>query len=164
MIRTTCLEMIEQRGFTITEDLEDYILGEKGDDAILVFFDASQKLDTGKVTLYIAKMKEMDVKACIIVYKDSVTCPAKKVIDELQEYNIEIFKETSLRYNITKHRLVPKHKALSKSESTEFKKNYGNKIPVLLKTDPIARFYNFQKGEIIRVDRNDGTVTFRIVK
>lgn len=166
MIRTTCREMIEQRGFDIVEDIEEYIFAEKGEggDAVAVFFDLSQKLDTDKVKLYIAKMKELEIKACIIVYRDSVTPPAKKVIEELQEYNIEIFKETSLRYNITKHRLVPRHSALSKSETNDFKKKYGIKIPVLLKADPIARFYNFQKGEIIRIDRNDGTVTFRIVK
>lgn len=166
MIRTTCREMVEQRGFEVIEDVEEYIFAEKGEggEAIAVFFDTSQKLDTDKVKLYIAKMKELEIKACVIVYRDTVTPPAKNVIEELQEFNIEIFKETSLRYNITKHRLVPRHSTLPKAEAIEFKKKYGVKIPVLLKTDQVARFYNFQKGEIIRIDRNDGTVSFRIVK
>ena len=165
IIRNTCLEMIQQRGFNVCENIEEYIIGEKSNgDAIAVFFDDSQKLDTDKVKLFIAKMKELGLKACIIVYKEAVTAPAKKVIDELQEYGIEIFKESSLRYNITKHRLVPKHSVLSKSGITEFKKNHGIKIPVLMKTDPIVRFYNFQRGDIVRIDRNDATVTFRIVK
>lgn len=163
-IRNTCREMLDQRGFSIVDDCEEYLLGEKSEtDAIAVFFDTSQKLDTDKVKIYISKMKEFELKACIIVCKDDTTAPAKKVIEELQEYKIEVFKEESLRYNITKHRLVPKHTQLSRSEATEFKKKYGTKIFVLLKTDPIAQFYNFQKGDIIRVDRPDGVV-FRIVK
>jgi DNA-directed RNA polymerase I, II, and III subunit RPABC1 len=157
--------MLEQRGFSIEEETDDMIIGVRQTDYdIVVFFDVSQKLDTDKVKVFIAKMKELDLSNCIIVYKDSVTSPAKKVIEELQEFKIEIFKETELRYNITKHRLVPKHSALSKSECINFKKQYGIKIPVLLKTDAVAKFYNFQKGEIIKVERRDGTVTFRIVK
>lgn len=163
-VRTTCLEMLDQRGFAIAEDCEEYILGEKSEtDAIAVFFETSQKLDTDKVKLYISKMKELDLNACIIVCKDDITAPAKKVIEELQEFKIEIFKETALRYNITKHRLVPKHTLLSKSEAQDFKRKYGTKIFVLLKTDPIAQFYNFQRGDIVRIDRSDGVV-FRIVK
>ena len=163
-VRNTCLEMLDQRGFAIAEDCEEYIIGEKSEsEAIALFFESSQKLDTDKVKIYISKMKELLLNACIIVCKDDITAPARKVVDELQEYKIEIFKETSLRYNITKHRLVPKHTLLSKAEAQDFKKNYGIKIFVLLKTDPIAQFYNFQRGDIVRIDRADGVV-FRIVK
>ena len=164
-IRQTCVEMLEQRGFTIQEEDEEMIIGiREFDYDVVVFFDLSQKLDTNKIKVVISKMKDLEFKNCIIVYKESVTSPARKVIDELQEYKIEIFKETELRYNITKHRLVPKHSALSKAETADFKKQYGIKIPVLLKTDAVAKFYNFQKGEIIKIERTDGTVSFRIVK
>lgn len=164
-IRQTCVEMLEQRGFTIDEEDDEMIIGIRDSDYdIVVFFDCSQKLDTDKVKVFIAKMKELELRNCIIVYKESVTAPARKVIEELQEYKIEIFKETELRYNITKHRLVPTHSALTKAESIEFKKQYGVKIPVILKTDAVAKFYNFQKGEIIKIERTDGTVSFRIVK
>ena len=164
-IRRTCVEMLEQRGFTIDEEDDDMIIGVRESDYnVIVFFDISQKLDTDKVKIFIAKMKELDFRNCIIVYKESVTSPARKVIEELQEYKIEIFKETELRYNITKHNLVPKHISLSKAETIEFKKQYGVKIPVLLKTDAVAKFYNFQKGEIVKIERTDGTVSFRIVK
>lgn len=164
-IRQTCVEMLEQRGFSIDEEDDEMIIGVRDSDYdIVVFFDCSQKLDTDKVKVFIAKMKELELRNCIIVYKESVTAPARKVIEELQEYKLEIFKETELRYNITKHRLVPTHSALTKAESIEFKKQYGVKIPVILKTDAVAKFYNFQKGEIIKIVRTDGTVSFRIVK
>ena len=96
---------------------------------------------------------------------------AKKVVEELPKssegknnYIIELFEHKTLRYNITKHRLVPKHTALSKKASHQFKEKYGTKIPILLRTDPIVQFYNFQRGDIIRIDRQDGFVTFRIIK
>ena len=109
-------------------------------------------------------MKDLNLVHAIIIYKDSVTHVAKKVIDDLQGITIELFDEKTLRYNITKHRLVPQHTPLTKTESMEFRKKYGVKLPVILKSDPIAHFYNFQKGDIIRIDRPDGYVSFRIVK
>ena len=165
VIKITCIEMLKQRGFTIEEEDNELIIGIRDDDYdIVVFFDNSQKLDTDKVKVFISKMKELDLRNCIIVYKGGVTPPAKKVIEELQEYKIEIFKESELRYNITKHRLVPKHFVLSKSDIAEFKKLHGIKIPVILKTDAVSKFYNFQRGEIVKIVRQDGTVSFRIVK
>ena len=89
---------------------------------------------------------------------------AQKVVSDIQDMRIELFPLESLRYNITKHRLVPKHTQLSKSESKKFKDAYGVKIPILLRTDPIVRFYDFQKGSVIKIERPYGLISYRIVK
>jgi len=69
-----------------------------------------------------------------------------------------------LLYNITKHRLVPKHRCLSVYETATFKRKYGVKIPVLLQTDAVVKFYNFKPNDIIEITRADGIVMYRIVK
>ena len=62
-IRNTCREMLDQRGFDIVEECDEYFIGEKSEiDAIAIFFDTSQKLDTDKVKIYISKMKEFEQK------------------------------------------------------------------------------------------------------
>ena len=161
-VRQTCTEMLEQRGYIIT-DLELF-KGECGNKTIIVFFNACAKLNVEKVQEYISALQQADIHHCIIIYKNSITPVAKKVIEELVDFKLECFDEKTLRYNITKHSLVPKHSALSKKANDEFKKKYGIKIPVLLKTDPVCRFYNFQRGDIIKVIRMDGFVSYRIVK
>ena len=92
---------------------------------------------------------------------------AKKVIEEANDLIIELFQEEELQYNITKHYLVPKHE-LSYPKGTkiskDFKDKYGDKFPVLLKTDPVARFYGYNKGDIIKITRKGGYVTYRFVK
>ena len=172
-VRKTCIEMLQQRGYdTITQNEDASIVGTKSgqNDTIAIFFNPSLKLDVERVKEYITLMVDSDIHHSIIVYKDSVTPVARKVIEELPKSAdthgllIELFEEKSLRYNITKHRLVPKHTALSKSESADFRTKYGTKIPVLLKIDPVVRFYNFQRGDVIRIDRVDGYVSFRLVR
>ena len=77
---------------------------------------------------------------------------------------IELFNVDDLQFNITKHILVPLHKKLNKEECKEFKEQYGSSIPVLLKSDPVCRFYNFQKGDIIQITRRNSFVSYRIVR
>ena len=168
-VRKTCVEMLQQRGYSILRDDEDGLVGEK-EALICVFFNESLKLDVERVKEYISLMTESEIHHSIVVFKDSVTPVARKLVEELPKcvetsgYLIELFEASTLRYNITTHRLVPKHTALSKAEGAAFREKFGLKIPVLLKMDPIARFFNFQRGDIIKIERNCGFVSFRIVK
>ena len=112
-------------------------------------------------------LKKMDVSHCIIVYRDSATPVAKKIVEESKDINIELFTEEELQYNITKHYLVPKHELEYKKGTVacaNFKKKYGDDIPIIMKSDPISRFYGYERGDIIKVTRKNGYVMFRIVK
>ena len=46
----------------------------------------------------------------------------------------------------------------------QIKEKYGDTFPSLLKSDPISRFYGYNKGDIIKVTRKNGIVIHRIVK
>ena len=164
-----CLEMFEQRGYEIVEQDDERILAIKEDgNQICAFISKNMtKFNVDRIQEYISMIKKMDIWHCIIVYKDSATPIAKKVVEDSKEIIIELFNEDELQYNITKHFLVPLHELLYKKKSKEcdtFKKKYSDKFPVILKTDPIARFYFYDKGDIIRITRKDGYITYRIVK
>ena len=44
------------------------------------------------------------------------------------------------------------------------KKKYGTKIPILKLDDPISRFYNYKKGDIIEITRYDNNICHRMIK
>lgn len=168
----TCIEMIEQRGYEIIDQDEERILASretksKKEDQICVFLTNTPKFNVESIQEYISMMKKMEVDHCIIVYRDSATPVAKKIVDETKDMTIELFTEDELQYNITKHVLVPKHELAFRKGTvgcSNFKKNYGDNIPVLMKSDPISRFYGYERGDIIKVTRKNGFVAFRIVK
>ena len=84
----------------------------------------------------------------------------------MHNYEFELFDHKELMYNITKHVLVPLHRLLTfENEEKEiiFKEKF-KKICTIQKTDPVAKFYNFKKGDIIEVKRQNGYVAYRIVK
>jgi len=160
----TCLEMFQQRGYTIIDHDEDRINAVKEDGRQICAFMADiQKFNVNRVQEYISFMNQLETKHGIIVYKDNATPMAKKVVDNSQDILIELFTEEELQYNITKHRLVPKHERLSSEEALAFKVRFGKKFPSLLRSDPVCRFYGYNRGDIIKITRKDGIV-YRIVK
>ncbi len=70
--------------------------------------------------------------------------------------------------NITKYHLQPLFNKLLDEEAKDFKKKYikckienGKKIilqsfPSMSKSDPIARFFKYQSGDVIKITNKDG--------
>jgi len=169
----TCVEMIEHRGYIIIDQDDERILATrenritKKEEQICVFITNTSKFNVESIQEYISMMKKMDVWNCIIVYRDSATPVAKKIIEETKDMNIELFTEDELQYNITKHVLVPKHEIAFKKGTVgcvNFKKKYTDNIPIILKSDPVSRYYGYEKGDIIKITRRNGFVVFRVVK
>lgn len=136
-------------------------------DFMVVFFLHKQKINTVQIQNYICQIRDLDINHCIIVYEDTITPVAKKIINETSSYKIELFEMEELQSNITKHYLVPKHSIAYKKGCegySEFIKKFGTKFPILLKNDPVAKFYNYGVGDIIKIQRKDGFVIYRIVK
>src|SRR5436309_2537659 len=74
----------------------------------------------------------------------------------------QIFFEDDLTYNLTHHISVPEHEYLSPTEA-EAKliemKTTRFQLPLLKITNPIARYYGWEVGDIIRIHRYDTEVS-----
>jgi DNA-directed RNA polymerase I, II, and III subunit RPABC1 len=165
---STITEMILQRGYKVISEEDGNIIAETEiGEQMLVFTKPVIKFNVDRIKEHISVLDKMKMKHCVVVYIDSITPPTKKLVKNSVDMKIEIFTQKELQYNITKHRLVPKHERLSEEEANEFKKKFGIKFPSILLTDPITRFYNYQRGDVIKITRlsNRGKhVSYRIVK
>ena len=161
----TCLEMLYQRKYEISEKGEDSIIAVKPDgNEVVVFFSNHPKFNVKNIQTYITTMDSMEIFHSIIVYIDGITAFTKKAIEQSLEMTFELFAVEDLQYNITKHRLQPKFEVLSDTDATKFKAKYGTRFNIIRKDDPIAKFYYYQKGDIIQVIRKNGYVNYCIVK
>jgi DNA-directed RNA polymerase I, II, and III subunit RPABC1 len=73
--------------------------------------------------------------------------------------NLHIFELSEILINITKHSLVPKHEIISdEAEISEIVKRYNLKsrhqLPLILKTDPVARYFAMKPGQLARITRD----------
>ena len=161
--KSTCMEMLQQRGYTLCNDAK--LKAEKNNgEFMVVYFHDAPKLNIKDMSKYMTMMNDEGVNHSIIVFMDSVTSMTSKSIDQSIDMKMELFSMEELQINVTKHRLQPsRFDRLSKTESLEFKKKYGYKFPIMKSSDPIARFYDYDKGDIIQVTQRNGLVNFRIV-
>ena len=160
-----CEQMFEQRGYNIVEKDDERILAIKEDGKQICAFinKSSAKFNVERIQECISMMKEMDVWHGLIVYSDTATPVAKKIVEESKKMQIELFHEKELQYNLTKHCLVPLHTLKYKKDSEEAKEFKKNKYPIISIKDPVTKFYNWSLGDIIEVTRKDNVIMYRIV-
>jgi DNA-directed RNA polymerase I, II, and III subunit RPABC1 len=58
-------------------------------------------------------LKQQSIMKGILIYQKNLTPSASKVVQEMApKYQLELFQESELLVNITKHILVPEHQVL----------------------------------------------------
>jgi len=160
----TCIEMLEQRGYNVIDKDVIIIAIKPNGEQMAVIFNNSEKFDTKGIKEVIHIMTEIEVEHVIIVYKNDVTSATKCIISNSGKKQIELFSRDDLKYNITKHCLQPQFERLSDQESVKFKQQYGTTFGTLRVDKPISRFYDYKRGDVIRITRKDGYINYRIVK
>lgn len=98
----------------------------------------------------------------ILVVKEALTQNNTKFIDALDpKPNVQIFEIKRLQFNISKHSLVPKHEVISEQEEKQILQEYSLKtkgqLPIILKTDAMAKYLNLKSGDIVRITRTSET-------
>ena len=83
---------------------------------------------------------------------------------------MEVFRKQELGFCVPYHCLVPPHVALTnaeKRELLEFLKCRSCSLPKLKESDPVAKYYRFPLGTVVKIDRSIGGIEcdtyFRVV-
>jgi DNA-directed RNA polymerase subunit H (RpoH/RPB5) len=131
-----------------------YVLDEK--------FKKSKKLSTQIDEIY--DTYELSKNDCLIIFNiDIILNEEVKTNNVLVRYINKLYSEgkfvqfyglQNFLFNISKHVFVPKHKIKSKSEINELVKNYHTsieKLPRILREDPMAKFIGAKPGDIIHI-------------
>jgi len=175
-IKLNLLEMMTTRGYqnkTPEEGAEDtrghplmWFEKERENDEphrVVVFFDVN-RCNMQILKSIFVYMTRNTYDSAILIYNESITSMARKLIQSTDTYcKIELFSYKEMSYNPIKHVLVPRHSLASEHEITQIKQS-KIKIPLLLTTDPIARYYNWSKGTYVKINRRDGTIAYRVVR
>ena len=169
-------EMFEARGEQhISDALQAY-----GTDHIKQLYTGNQifhiDIETKVRLLYSAmpKFKSQDLKKYIeefdlivLIVREKLSSANMKTALELGDSihaQIQVFSLPELQFNISKHILVPKHTLIKSSNEERIASiiqslNIKSKVqlPIILKTDAMARFLNARPGDIVEILRYSPT-------
>lgn len=155
-----CKDMFNIREYTLVNEEPFSLIGRKPNGKLIhLHILQTDKLNVNIIKYYYALFHTDGINHGIIVYQNVVTSSVKKILSNINDIHIELFQLRELTFNITKHRLVPKHISVLPIEGEDI-----SKYPVIKKTDPVVRFHGFKPGNLIKIIRNNGSIYYRIVK
>jgi DNA-directed RNA polymerases I, II, and III subunit RPABC1 len=189
-IRKTVLEMVSDRKYIIPPneniDLEEFIIKFNNKNMDIHIFDENKgniyihfhnepksiaKSDLKSfVSSIVQKYEDENIKIIILLKEKGNGSILKELFKE--EYkNVEIFMNKNMIFNITHHEYVPKHIMLSNEEELEVLEKYNltkNKLPKIIKTDPIVKYYGMKSDQICKIIRKSPevgeSIYYRLVK
>lgn len=128
-------------------------------DTLLVAFATEPKVGVKSLRDLCARMHDEAIPRAIFVLMDGMTPFARSEL-RASPFRIEEFREIDLRINITHHRRVPAHRLIGNKETRALLQMYRIRkaqLPRLPVTDPVARYYGFKPGQVVRIVRRSET-------
>lgn len=161
----TIQEMMIDRGYTKWVERETVKICSTKDKKqhVLIYPCQTEKFNIEGVKFAVYQLQQHHLKHVIIIYQNIITSSAKKAIEHLQDYVVELFEKKEVQFNPTHHVLYCPHVKIKK-DTDEVPSNQIALLPVLLRTDVIARYFHFHRGDVIRIIRKNGSLAYRIVK
>lgn len=160
-------KFMKRRNLSFTEILNENTL---------VFFDhieeksyililmSHEKIGVEILKSYIEKAMNKEIKNYIVIYQKNITSTCLKILNNFFEYNIELFCLDEFKFDITKVKYYTKHKKISEKEKKELNAIYQEKLPVILLSDPIVRYFGYKKNDILIIYRDNNEITYRMVR
>lgn len=120
---------------------------------VRLIYNLAPKYKFVDIKKYVDELADMTY---ILILKDKLTGTTVKSIANIPD--IQVFELRELMFNIMEHVLVPHHDVIVDEHVIQtMLKSYHLKsklqLPLILKTDPVARFLALKPGNIVRITR-----------
>lgn len=182
----TVRQMLEDRGYVIANDENEdetvtsfgcpykifAVHKEYSDDYVVAYFLQQEVIGIRDIKECALELEKGKIDRGIIIYRHNITAFAQHVIEKIRPVCcIELFTLMELQYNITKHKLVPKHELLGEDFKEKLVKKYhlvsSKQLPKIQVTDPVSRYFGAMEGEVFKITRISETagkyITYRVV-
>ena len=176
----TCREMVADRGYVTTAVQDAASLDAcrpviearsptRG--SLRVVFCPEDKVGVKYTRALFADAVERDgVDLLVVVSSDGPTPFCKRECDERYADCMQFFTYRQLLFNVTRFDMTPAHSLVPRDEAARLARELrvvkDTDWPRILLRDPVVRYYDFRRGDIVRIERTHGgepTTYYRIV-
>ena len=149
-----------------------------GNDRLGVFFFTHPSDKTEVPVFMIRKVKttkdQFSLTELVVIVDAKISNIGRTELANIGTASLQIFRENELTYNPTKHVTVPVHRLLTAEEAAAVLKQLkvdSNRLLVISDKDPIVKYYGWNPGNIVKIERDDSyistlfskTVNYRLI-
>ncbi|ADM11854.2 DNA-directed RNA polymerase I [Encephalitozoon intestinalis ATCC 50506] len=186
--RNTTIEMIKDRGYTTTQEVQTldefhekypFALTKRStlnfvcvdtNRPVAIHFGEDEKMGKKVFEGLLTQYEKDNIFHLILILPLAPSPTVMSMISLNPKFCIEIFLVEEMIFNKTKHSWVPPHRILSREEKEKvfntLKLGPGD-LPRILKSDAIARYYGARQGDVVEIVRKSKTagesIYYRIV-
>ncbi len=158
-IQQTLKEMVHDRGYTL---INESMAVNEDNKTIHLKIVNQKKIGKREILNIIQEMEEEEQEHLLLVIPQKLTPLALHELKMIKDKQIEVFLYKELLFNITKHYTQPKIKILNAQEKKRLIQEIkSSQLPIILKSDPICRYYNAKTGMVFKFERP--SIYYRIV-
>ncbi len=170
----TIIEMLTDRGYdmssidknamyeTLDADFNRTTFNIILPEGIHVIYHMGNKFKYSEIKKYMEEADEKAAHLVILVVNDNITQSNSKQLAQSHKTAREIHHVKTLQINISKHSLVPKHELIKDQDEIkkimeEFSLKSKTQLPIILKSDAMAKYLGLKSGDIVRISRYSPT-------
>lgn len=135
-----------------------------GEKTLIYFFILDIKMKKVDIEVIYENMNKNNIKNLVLVIREKMT---PKVSSIVKTISCQIFNEKELVINPVKHVIQPKYIALNDDEKEKLLKSYRTDVdhlPGIFLEKIISRWYDMKKGDVFKIIRKTGEITYRAVR
>jgi DNA-directed RNA polymerase I, II, and III subunit RPABC1 len=111
---------------------------------------------------FIGVIHKYGIYEAILIVDAPISSTGNEELSALKLTKWQVFHDSDLTYNPTRHVDVPRHVRLPREEASakliEMRTDIS-KLPLIRITDPIAKYYGWSVGDLIQIHRDDSSVS-----
>ena len=160
-------ELFRKRNYTCNgnikiQEFRAVLEGVRPDGTIVVLvYVPETKFSVKTAERCLSSWEKTPVKHLIIVYRDQITCFARRLLHACTLMELESFAAKELETPIINHRLQPK--SFNVVHPSALGKVKPSMLPKMHESDPIAKYFHFVKGDVVEIERKNGIIVYREV-
>lgn len=141
----------------------------EGRSSVVVCFSFDAKAGKALANWILEQANVHECEHVIAVIAADLTSGARNELAN-SKIRVEVFSVLEVSFNLLEHKLVPRHRPLSKEETKDVLEKYQTElslIPRIKHSDPVCKWLDVPKETLIEITRNPGSleevVTYRVV-
>jgi len=174
----TVIEMLIDRGYDISVD-KNAMFESIGEDfnkttfnvilpnRIHLIYHMGNKFKYSEVKKYFEDADDAAAVLTVLIVNDNITSTNIKQLNNHKTPR-EIHNVKNLQINISRHSLVPKHEIIKDQDEIktileQFSLKNKHQLPIILKSDAMAKYLGLKSGDIVRITRKSPTAGIYVV-